>query len=58
LTPLSNDVTPVHIDEISIWAPASAATLRRVVALLAAHEPDLKDLLLELCQPACCPALD
>ena len=32
-------------------APASAATLRQLVALLAAHEPDLKDLLLGLCKP-------
>ena len=32
------------------WAPASAATLRQLVALLAAHEPDLRDLLLGLCK--------
>ena len=31
-------------------ARASAAALQQLVALLAAHEPDLKDLLLGLCQ--------
>ena len=31
--------------------PVAAATLRWLVTLLAAHEPDLKDVLLGLCKP-------
>ena len=36
--------------------PASAAALQQLVALLAAHEPDLTDHLLELCKPRHCAA--
>ena len=38
-------------DHRLVRVPAAAATLRQLVALLGAHEPDLTDLLLGLCKP-------
>ena len=43
-------VAEIDQGQAELWAPASAATLRLLVALIAAHEPDLGDLLLDLCQ--------
>ena len=43
-------IAEIDQGQAELWAPASAATLRLLVALIAAHEPDLGDLLLDLCQ--------
>ena len=44
------EVDPASEGRVGVRAPASAATLQRLVTLIAEHEPDLRDLLLGLCQ--------
>ena len=44
------EVDPASEGRVGVRASASAATLQRLVTLIAEHEPDLRDLLLGLCQ--------